>query len=101
MGLYVYANKALNMAKRLQPSLRGELEITDLNNLCLKDGALEMQLLDDGTVWYDAGTADSLLEAGLFVQAQKAKNSDICPTPEEIALRDGWIADDNRKGTAF
>ena len=101
VGLYVYANKALNMAKRLQPSLRGELEITDLNNLCLKDGALEMQLLDDGTVWYDAGTADSLLEAGLFVQAQKAKNSDICPTPEEIALRNGWIADDNRKEAAF
>ena len=101
VGLYVYANKALNMAKRLQPSLRGELEITDLNNLCLKDGVLEMQRLEDGTVWYDAGTADSLLDAGLFVQAQKAKNSGICPTPEEIALRNGWITDNNRKGTAF
>ena len=101
VGLYVYAHQALNRAKRLKPSPRGELEITDLNNLCLKDGILEMQRLEDGTVWYDAGTADSLLEAGLFVQAQKAKNSGICPTPEEIALRNGWITDNNRKGTAF
>ena len=101
VGLYVYANKALNMAKRLQPSLRGELEITDLNNLCQKDGFLEMQRLDDGIVWYDAGTADSLLDAGLFVRAQKAKNSGICPTPEEIALRNGWMADNKRKETAF
>lgn len=101
VGLYVYANQALNIVKRLQPSPRGELEITDLNNLCLKDGVLEMQLLEDGTVWYDTGTADSLLDAGLYVQVQKAKNRGICPTPEEIALRNGWIADDNRKGTAF
>lgn len=101
VGLYVYANKALNMAKRLQPSLRGELEITDLNNLCLKDGGLEMQLLDNGTVWYDTGTADSLLEAGMFVQAQKAKNSVVCPTPEEIAFQNGWIADSVRKGMMF
>lgn len=101
VGLYVYANKALDMAKRLQPSPRGELEITDLNNLCLKDGVLEMQLLDDGTVWYDTGTADSLLEAGMFVQTQKAKNSVVCPTPEEIALRNGWISDGSQLEAAF
>lgn len=101
VGLYVYAHQALNMAKRLKPSPRGELEITDLNNLCLKDSVLEMQLLDDGTVWYDAGTPDSLLDAGLFVRAQKAKNSGMCPTPVEIAHRNGWIADNNRKERAF
>lgn len=101
VGLYIYANPVLNMAKRLQPSPRGELEITDLNNLCLKDGALEMQLLDNGTVWYDTGTADSLLEAGMFVRAQKAKNSVVCPTPEEIALRNGWISDGSQLEAAF
>ena len=101
VGLYVYAHQALNMAKRLKPSPRGELEITDLNNLCLKDSVLEMQLLDDGTVWYDAGTPDSLLDAGLFVRAQKAKNSGMCPTPVEIAHRNGWIANNNRKERAF
>lgn len=101
VGLYVYAHKAPDTAKRLKRSPRGELEITDLNNLCLKDGTLELRLLDEGTVWYDTGTADSLLEAGMFVRAQKAKNSVVCPTPDEIALRNGWISDGSQLEAAF
>lgn len=93
-GLYFYDNRVLEFAKQLKPSERGELEITDLNNLYLKANALNVHLLGRGFSWIDMGTMDSLLEASSYVHMmQKRQNVEIS-APEEIAYRMGWI---NRK----
>lgn len=93
-GLYFYDTRVVEFAKQLRPSERGELEITDLNNLYLKADALNVHLLGRGFSWIDMGTMDSLLEASSFVHMmQKRQNVEIS-APEEIAFRMGWI---NRK----
>jgi Glucose-1-phosphate thymidylyltransferase (EC 2.7.7.24) len=93
-GLYFYDNRVVELAKQLTPSERGELEITDLNNLYLKADALNVHLLGRGFSWIDMGTMDSLVEAATFVHMmQKRQNVEIS-APEEIAYRKGWI---NRK----
>src|SRR5690606_4965211 len=90
-GLYFHDARAVEFARALAPSPRGELEITDLNRRYLEAGALDVQRLGRGDAWLDTGTYDSLLEASLFVQTlEKRQGLKIC-CPEEIAWRRGWI----------
>lgn len=90
-GLYFYDKQVVKLAKQLKPSVRGELEITDLNRLYLQKGQLDVQLLGRGFAWLDTGTTDSLLEAAQFVQMTEKRQSIKISAPEEIAYRLGWI----------
>ncbi|MGN0164844.1 MAG: glucose-1-phosphate thymidylyltransferase RfbA [Lachnospiraceae bacterium] len=90
-GLYFYDNRVVEMAKTIKPSARGELEITDLNNLYLKDGSLKVQLLGRGFAWLDTGTVDSLSEASEFVKMIQNRQGIMISAPEEIAYLNGWI----------
>ena len=81
----------VEIAKTLEPSLRGELEITDLNNVYVKNGAARLVDLGRGTAWLDTGTHDSLLEAGQFVQVLEHRQGVRIACVEEIALRQGFI----------
>ncbi len=90
-GIYFYDTDVLEMAKSLKPSNRNELEITDLNNLYLKEGRLKVELMSRGMVWLDTGTFESLHEASVYVHTiQKRQGNMIC-CPEEIAFRSNWI----------
>ena len=90
-GLYFYDNDVVEMAKSLRPSLRGELEITDINRLYLEKGQLNVQLLGRGFAWLDTGTHDSLLEASHFIQTVEHRQGMKVACLEEIAYRMGWI----------
>lgn len=90
-GLYFYDAQVVEMAKGLQPSLRGELEITDLNRLYLEQNQLNVQLMRRGYAWLDTGTHDSLLEAGQFIATLEQRQGLKVSCPEEIAFRSGWI----------
>ena len=92
-GLYFYDGQAPELAARLQPSPRGELEITDLNRIYLERGALEVVALGRGMAWLDTGTHDSLLEASQFIQTIEKRQGLKVSCPEEIAWRQGWIDD--------
>ncbi|MFN3587155.1 MAG: glucose-1-phosphate thymidylyltransferase RfbA [Moraxellaceae bacterium] len=91
-GLYFYDAEAPALAARLQPSARGELEITDLNNRYLARGALEVELLGRGFAWLDTGTPDSLMEAAQYVQTVERQQGLKIACLEEIAWRQGWLA---------
>ncbi|MEM7763867.1 MAG: glucose-1-phosphate thymidylyltransferase RfbA [Pseudomonadota bacterium] len=92
-GLYFYDERAPEFAKAIQPSARGELEISDLNNRYLEDGSLFLQHLGRGSAWLDTGTHDSLLDAAEFVATiEKRQAFKVC-CPEEIAWRLGYISD--------
>ncbi len=90
-GLYFYDNRVCDLAKRVEPSARGELEITTLNNLYLAEGALNVRLLSRGMAWLDTGTPDSLMDAGLFVQTIEKRQGQKIACLEEIAFLMGLI----------
>ena len=90
-GLYFYDNRAVEFAKKIKPSKRGELEITDLNRMYLQAGDLTVQLLDRGFAWLDTGTMDSLFEASEFVRVLSQRQGVTISAPEEIAFNNGWI----------
>ncbi len=90
-GLYFYDNRVVEYAKKVKPSARGELEITDINRIYLEDGTLNVQLLGRGYAWIDAGTIDSLVEATDFVQMIEKRQGIKISAPEEIAYFNQWI----------
>ncbi|MDW7995460.1 MAG: sugar phosphate nucleotidyltransferase, partial [Gemmatales bacterium] len=91
-GLYFYDGRVVEFAATLQPSLRGELEITDLNRLYLERGELQVRILGRGIAWLDAGTPESLLQAAEFVHAVQERQGVMVACPEEIAYRMGYIS---------
>ena len=90
-GLYFYPKGVSALAKEVRPSARGELEITTLNDLYLKQDRLQVQLLGRGFAWLDTGTMDSLVDAADFVRMIEKRQSIKISAPEEIAYRNGWI----------
>ena len=90
-GLYFYDDRVVEMAKKVRPSARGELEITDLNKLYLEADSLRVQILGRGFAWMDTGTMDSLMEASLFVHTVQNRQGLVISAPEEIAYRKHWI----------
>ena len=90
-GLYFYPAGVAEMAKKVQPSARGEYEITSLNELYLNEKRLKAQILGRGFAWLDTGTMDSLIEAAEFVQMTEKRQGVKISAPEEIAFRKGWI----------
>jgi len=93
VGLYIYDGNVSKHAKTLKPSPRGELEITDLNNIYLRNGKLKARQLDGDSVWFDAGTHESLLSASVFVYNMEQAGGKIS-CPEKIALEKGYITQD-------
>jgi glucose-1-phosphate thymidylyltransferase len=93
-GLYFYDNRVIDIARSLEPSARGELEITDVNRAYLDDGQLHVQFLGRGFAWLDTGTHESLLEASQFVQTIQRRQGMKIACPEEIALDRGWLTPD-------
>lgn len=90
-GLYFYDGRAPELVRRLRPSVRGELEITDLNRLYLEEGRLRVQILGRGFAWMDTGTVSSLMQAAVFVEAVQNRQGVVISAPEEIAYQEKWI----------
>ena len=91
VGLYFYDGKVCSIAKTLKPSLRGELEITDLNKVYLENDELSVKLFDENSKWIDAGTFDSLLESSVFINNEEKKKGRKVLCPEVIAYKKGFV----------
>ncbi len=94
VGLYVYDNDVLEIAKDLQPSARGELEITDVNRIYLEQGQLNVRLMGRGYAWLDTGTHRDMLDASTFIRTIEDRQHMKIACIEEIAWQNGWIDDD-------
>jgi glucose-1-phosphate thymidylyltransferase len=94
VGLYFYPNKVVEVAKSIKPSARGELEITTVNQVFLKDGELKIQLLGRGFAWLDTGTHDSLSDASTFIEVIEKRQGLKVACLEGIAYRRGWISEE-------
>ncbi len=94
-GIYYYDNTVLEKAKSIKPSKRGELEISDINNLYLKEDTLNVELFGRGMAWLDTGTFDSLNEASIFIKTLENRQGLKISCPEEVAWRKGWINDED------
>ncbi len=92
-GLYFYDNEVVQIAKSLEPSARGELEITDLNRVYLSAGKLSVEILPRGTAWLDTGTFDSLCDASNFISTVQNRQGVLIGSPEETAWRKGFLSD--------
>jgi glucose-1-phosphate thymidylyltransferase len=100
IGLYFYDKDVTEMAAAVKPSPRGELEITDLNRMYMEAGKLHVQKLGRGCAWLDAGTPDSLMQAGTFVQTIQSRQGMLVGCPEEVAFRMGFIDGPTLRGHA-
>jgi glucose-1-phosphate thymidylyltransferase len=96
-GLYIFNNDVIKIASNLEPSQRGELEITDVNNTYLRNNNLKVKVLGRGFTWLDAGTHDALLEAGKFVQIFEQRQGLKIACLEEIGYLNGWISGEDIK----
>lgn len=94
-GLYFYDNNVIDIAKNIEPSSRGELEITTVNQVYLENKMLTVELLGRGFAWLDTGTHDSLIEAGSFVETVQKRQGMMIACLEEIAWRNGWLSDED------
>lgn len=94
-GLYFYDNDVIEIARNIEPSPRGELEITSVNEVYLKNNSLSVELLGRGFAWLDTGTHDSLIEAGSFVETVQKRQGMMVACPEEVSWRNGWLSDDD------
>jgi glucose-1-phosphate thymidylyltransferase len=100
VGLYFYNNEVVQIAQTIEPSARGELEITDVNRQYLRRGRLRVGVLDRGTAWLDTGTFNSLMQAAEFVRVIEERQGLRIGSPEEIAWREGFIDDDALRALA-
>jgi len=94
-GLYFYDNHVIDIAKNIEPSDRGELEITDINRFYLNQRKLKVKILDSGTTWLDTGTFDSLMDASSFVRTKERRQGIKIGCPEEVAYMNQWISADD------
>lgn len=91
-GLYFYDSQVVEMAQSLKPSARGELEITDINQLYLEKGQLDVKVMGRGFTWLDMGTCETLLQACQYIQTLEERQGLLVGSPEEVAYRQGWIS---------